>query len=236
MSKKDKRTKEPEIENYYDLKTEKIDELVAILKDEDYASEVEVDFGMNTNMGVNDKKNLTRSGKEKKFDPYKTDFLGKVPVWLRALFVKFWFAGAVCFFIMWGIGLNDLDAIVLVGVVLGIVEDILVNPLFKFMESDKHEFDAYIMFPFPFKAIWTFFANLLYYLIVVMFVNYGYFLVNEIANLVNGTQGLYYVGVEPILFGVFTFIVDMVFIGIKDGIVALVRHLKNRKKESAVNV
>lgn len=236
MAKKDKKIKETTIENYYDLKVDKMDELVAALKDEEHVFEDEVDFGMNSNMGVNDPKNLKRSGKEKQFDPYKTDFLGKVPVWIKALFVKFWFAGMVCFFIMWGIGLTDLDAILLVGIVMGVVVDILVNPLFRYMETDKHEYNIYIMFPFPFKAIWTFFANIFYYLLIVIAVNYCYFGLNQLINIIKSTQDQYYVGVEPLLFGAFCVLVDMIFIGIKDAVVALVRRTKNNKKENAINV
>lgn len=236
MSKKKKKVQETTIEDYYDLKVDKVDELVAALKDEADLSDGEVNYGMNTNMGVYDPKNVKASGKEKQFDPYKTDFLAKVPTWIKAFFIKFWFSGMVCFFFMFGIGLQDLDAILLIGIVLGLVVDVLVNPLLRFMESDRHEYNAYMMFPFPFKAIWTFFANIFYYFFIAVGVNYCYFAVNEIVNLIKGTQDLYYLGVEPLMFGAFTVLVDMIFIGIKDGVVALVRHLKKRKKEDALNV
>lgn len=235
MSRKKKKSPETTIENYYDLRMDKIDELVAALKDEDAGGTTEVNYEMNANMGVDDPKNVTRSGKQKKFDPYKTDFLGKIPKWIKALFIKFWFAGAVCYFIMWGIGLRDEDAVLLMGIVTGIIVDILVNPLFRYMETKPKEYNAYMMFPFPFKQFWTFFTNILYYIIVLIFVNLCYLGVNELANLVNSTHSLYYVGVEPLLFGVFTVIVDMAFIGIKDGIVALVRHLRKKKKEGVAN-
>lgn len=234
MAKK-KKEKESTIENYYDLKVDKMDELVAALKSGDDFSDEEIDYGMNTNMGVYDPKNVKSSGKQKQFDPYKTDFLSKVPTWLKALFVKFWFAGMVCFFFMFGIGMQDIDAVLLIGIVLGLVVDILVNPLFRFMETDRHEYNVYIMFPFPFKAIWTFFANIFYYCIIAIGVNYCYFGVNEIMNAIKGTQELYYLGVEPVSFGLFTVAIDMIFIGIKDGVVALVRHTK-KEKENVLNV
>ena len=227
MSKKNKKKiKETTIEDYYDLKVDKVDELVAALKGEDVPEDEEVNYSMNYNMGVDDPKNYTRSGKEKKFDPYRTDFLSKVPVWVRALFVKFWFAGMVCWFFMFGIGQSGMDAVFILGLALGVVVDVLVNPLLFFMETEKREFHAYMMFPFPFKAIWTFFANIFYYLIVVYGVSLFYNIVNQ----------LFFVAVEPMIFGVFAFIVDMIFIGIKDGIVAIVRHVRNRNKEKALNV
>ena len=167
MSKKKKKFQESTIENYYDLKVDKVDELVSALKDDNPTFEDDVNYAMNASMGIYDPKNVKRSGKDKKFDPYKTDFLGRVPTWLKALFVKFWFAGAVCYFIMWGLHITDsLDRAVLVGFVLGVIVELFVNPIFRFMESDRKEFNPYMMFPFPFKAYWTFFTNIIYYILV----------------------------------------------------------------------
>ena len=240
MAKKDK-NKNPEttIENYYDLKVEKIDELVAALKDDGGNSFADdVNYAMNQSMGVYDPQNVKRNGKEKEFDPYKTDFLGRIPCWLKALFVKFWFAAAVCYFVTWGIkDITALDSLVLTGAVLGIIVDVMVNPAMRFMETDKREYNNYMMFPFPFKAFWTFFTNIIYYVIVV-FLAYSvfYFGINEFCNYISGTSEYTYLAVEPLFFGVATLIIDMIFIGIKDGVVALVRHLKNKKKERALNV
>lgn len=236
MAKKNKnKNKETAIEDYYELKVDKINELVAALTEEDPVFEDEVDFGMNANMGVNDPKNVKRSGKEKQFDPYKTDFLSKVPVWIKAMFVKWWFAGMVCWFFMFGIGQSGLDAVALIGLVLGIVVDILVNPIFRYMETDRKEYNAYMMFPFPFKAIWTFFANVCYYMVVMIGVNYCYLGINLLINEISSSLE-HFVAVEPLLFGILAFIVDMIFIGVKDGAVALVRHAKNKNKEKALNV
>lgn len=239
MSKKKKPIKETTIENYYDLKVDKVDELVAALKDETpETAENDLTMFISDCTGEDDPKNYTRSGKKKEFDPYKTDFLGKIPVWVKALFVKWWFAGVVCYFVMFGIGQfmngDPLDALFLTGVVMGLVVEILVNPLFRFMERDAREYDPYIMFPFPFKAYWTFFTNILYYIVVVFVMYFGFYLgLNELINLIKGTESVIAVGVEPLLFGTFCVISDMIFIGIKDLIVHLV---KKRAKEKAANV
>ena len=39
---------------------------------------------------------------------------------------------------------------------------------------------------------------------------------------------------EPLLFGVFAVAVDMIFIGVKDGIVYLVKKLKNKERTADV--
>ena len=171
MAKK-KKIQETTIENFYDLRVDKVDELVAALKGEDTSQYGEVSMDIADCTGVEDAKNYTRGGKRRQFDPYKTDLLSRVPSWLKALFVKFWFAGAVCYFILWGLGISDtLDSVVLTGAVMGIIVDVLVNPLFRYMETDKREYNAYMMFPFPFKAFWTFFTNILYYVFVILCVN-----------------------------------------------------------------
>lgn len=236
MAKKKKQIQETTIENYYDLKVDKVDELVAALKDEGAKFDNEVSMDIADCTGAETPDTLTKSGKRKQFDPYKTDFLSRIPTWIKALFVKLWFAGMVCYFILGGIqGLQDLDGIIIVGLVLGLVVDILVNPLFRYMETDRKEYDVYMMFPFPFRAFWTFFANMLYYVLIVVCVNFCYFGLNELINLINSTNGVYYVGVDPLLFGLFAFVADMAFIGIKDLIVYLVKKSR-QKKEAEANV
>ncbi|MCH5148866.1 MAG: hypothetical protein J1G05_05865 [Clostridiales bacterium] len=235
MAKKEHKFKESTIENYYDLKVDKIDELVAALKDETTKFDDEINYDINANTGVYDPKNVKSNGKEKQFDPYKIDKLSRVPTWLKACFVKWWFAGVVCYFIMWGLAISDgLDRVVLCGLVLGLIVDILVNPLFKYMESDRREYDNYMMFPFPFRAFWTFFTNLIYYVFVMYFVTLSYGGINELINLIFNTNQHVYVGVEPLLFGLLAVVVDMAFIGIKDLIVFIVK--KSKKKEADANV
>jgi hypothetical protein len=226
MSKKKKQSKETTISNYYDLKTKEVDELVAALKD-----------GNSNSTSLNDSQAITtdiqeitgeevkgKSKKAKNFDPYKRDFLSAVPVPIKAIFIKWWFSGCVCYFFMMGLGINmdSLDLLAINGVVLGLVNELLVNPLFRFLESDKKEYNWYMMFPFSFKAYWTFLTNILYYALVVVGVGYLYYYINT--TIVS-------TGVEPLLFGTFCVIVDMAFIGIKDAIVLLVRKLKKKKRE-----
>lgn len=241
MAKKKKQNKETSIENYYDLKVEEMDELVAALKGETAADS---DEGLSFKIsdctgetpiteGVSEKK--AKKAREKEFDPYTVDKLSKVPTWLKAVFIKFWFAGCVCYFIMMGLNLMGLDATVIIGLVLGLVVDILVNPCFRLMQSDRKEYDNYMMFPFPFKAYWTLIANMVYYIILLIGVNYCYYGLNLLFNNIWGTTDELYVAVEPLLMGLLVLIFDMAFIGIKDLIVYLVRrHRKNKEEEQSV--
>lgn len=238
MSKKKKQNKETTIEDFYDLKTEEMDELVAALKgtssqddEEDvsaFAKEpkpVSLDIQECTGEEV--------KGKKKQFDPYSVDKFSRIPTPVKALFVKWWFAGLVCYFIVMGLGsfgtnMNTLDLLVLSGVVLGLVVDCFVNPILRMVQSDRKEMHAYIMFPFPFKAYWTFFTNMIYYVGVMVVVNYCYAGLNLLVQMGNSAA---YVGLEPLLFGTFAVIADMIFIGIKDLIVYLVKRGKSKNKE-----
>lgn len=230
MAKKKKQDKETTIENYYDLKTKEVDDLVSALKGETDAQQSEP---VTTNIEeiTGEKINAKPGSKKAEFDPYKTDKLAKIPVWVKALFIKFWFAGAVCFFVNMGLGTvisDPLDLLAIDGVVLGILTDVLVNPIFRFLESSEKEYNNYMMFPFPLKKFWTLFTNIVYYVAIMLGVLGLYYVMNEF-----GGMGVY---VEPLLFGVFAVIIDMAFIGIKDLIVYLVKRAKRNKQEDLTDV
>lgn len=235
MAKKKKQHKETTIENFYDLKTAEMDELVAALKGDSVEEDSEP---LTTNIAeiTGEEQRAKPGSKQAEFDPYKRDKLSALPAWLKAIFIKWWFAGAVCFFFIWGIGLDSLDSVWVSGLVLGLVTDMFVNPIFRYIESDKKEYNSYMMFPFPFKQFWTFFANAIYY-VVVMFGVFGcYFGINAWVNSLSGTTLKNYLGVEPLLYGTFAVIVDMIFIGIKDLIVFLVKKGRNKKEEEIADV
>lgn len=234
MSKKKKKSPETTIEDYYDLKVDKVDELVAALKDGESAGNVPITTDISEITGEEVK---GRSEKARNFDPYRRDKLAAIPTWLKAIFIKWWFLGLICFLVNMGLGLyiaNDLDLLVVTGVIAGIITDVFVNPIFRFFESDRHEYNAYMMFPFPFKAFWTFFTNIIYYVAVMMLVGFSYTGINYVLRLINENWYLY---TEPLLFGIISVAIDMAFIGVKDLIVYLVKKfLRKGKMEAEENV
>lgn len=237
MSKKYKKGKQPPkettIENFYDLKTKEMDELVAALKGETPEDAPVPTANIAEITGETQEGNKKKSGKAE-FDPYKRDKFSRIfPFWLKALFIKFWFFGLVCYFVLMGLGIyitNNLDLFVVCGLVTGVVVDCFVNPIFRMMESDRKEYNYFMMFPFPFKKIWTFFANLVYYLVVMALVALFYELIFGVLNIST------FIGVEPLGFGLACLIVDMALIGIKDLIVFLVKRAvkKSREKKAAL--
>ena len=119
---------------------------------------------------------------------------------------------------------------VVCGLVTGVIVDCLVNPIFRMMESDRKEYNYFMMFPFPFKKIWTFFATLIYYLGVMILLSWFYELILGVLKVSD------FGGVEPLGFGLACLIVDMALIGIKDLIVFLVKRAvkKSREKKAAL--
>lgn len=237
--KKKEQFKETTIENYYDLKVDKVDELVEALKsspkqnaDADSKPQEPVPTSIAECTGTDTPDTRTRRGKAKHFNPYKIDLLSRVPVWIKAVFLKFWFAGAVCYFVMFGLSLYVAadDLFLVGGLILGLLTDFIVNPIFRMLESDAKEYNNYMMFPFPVKVYWTFLTNLIYYVVVMFTVSYMYTGLNMLINAISGSPGhTIAVGVEPLLYGVFSVVADMAFIGIKDLIVYLVKRSKQKK-------
>jgi len=164
---------------------------------------------------------------------YKSGKLQKIPAWLKVIVVKFWFAGAICFFFLWGLGIviqEQWSLILVLGFGGGVVADLLTNNFLRFLESSDHEFYPYMMFTE--KKFYTLFANIVYGIICTLCVVEIYELINTI--LVNLNPSKYIVdgvttvplGVGPILYGVFYTTVDLAFVGIKD----LIKKLFFKKK------
>ena len=47
-------------------------------------------------------KGTARKVSDEEINKYRSSKLGSLPVWVKALFIKFWFAGAACFFFLSG--------------------------------------------------------------------------------------------------------------------------------------
>ena len=155
--------------------------------------------------------------------------LDRIPAWLKAVFMKFWFNGAVCYFILWGLGLfitNFENMIIILALVLGMVTDILVNNAFRFFAVVEGANDKWMMFPK--KKYINLIFNIIYSFAVLLIVVWFYNTLNGVINVIAGTENQVYVGVEPVLFGLFYVIFDLCFIGMKNLCISIVRDAKNK--------
>ena len=158
---------------------------------------------------------------------YRSSVLDRLPAWLKAVFMKFWFNGAVCYFIYWGLGLfvASLENMILIlALVLGMVTDILVNNAFRFFATTPGSNDKWMMFPK--KKLANLFFNVAYAFVVLISVVWLYNSINGMLNAARGTVGEVYLGVEPIMFGLFYVLIDLMFIGIKNLTASIVRDAK----------
>lgn len=185
----------PEVEKqseYYRLKTQAVDDLVTA--NEDNSPEVS----------------------EEELRAYRSGPKMQVADWVKLVLIKAWFAGAVCFFFIWGLGGllgSELDILFVTGLALGVVTDLMTNPVLRFFEKTKGENDRWMMVTR--KSHSGLFLNVGYGY-VVLFLVYGlYNVINLAANRIAGTTDRVFLGVEPILFGVFCLGFDLLLIQAK---------------------
>lgn len=189
---------EAPLKDYYDLKTDAVDRLI-------------------------NAKNAPPVS-EKEIQKYKGGWKRTIPTWVKIIFVKFWFGGAICYFFIWGLGiyLQNLDLLVSLAIGLGACTDLLVNNLLKFLEPEKGDYDKWMMVTV--RKFWSIFLNVLYAAVLLFFIVQTYEVVNR---LITGTtpESAEYVAVpvEPLLFGLLYMGFDMLFIFIKNMVIKAFR-------------
>ena len=161
----------------------------------------------------------------------KYRFGGKfhIPEPVKILFLKAWFAGAVCYFILWGLGTyiySLIDMLFVLGVVMGMVTDLLTNNVIRFIEKVPGANDKWLMFPK--KGMASFFMNIVYALVLLVCVYTLYSAINYGYSTATGNMDVVLLGVEPVLFGIFCMGFDMLFIGIKRTIGKILADAKNK--------
>ena len=204
MGKKRKnRMQKSEIEGqseYYRLKTQAVDDL------------------------VNASEENSPPVSEAELRAYRSGPRMKVADWVKMLFIKFWFAGAVCFFFIWGLGgflTNEPDLLAVTGMALGVVTDLMTNPALRFFEKTKGENARWMMVTR--KTYSGLFLNILYGYVVLFLVYTLYNVINLAAVRITGVADRVVLGVEPVFFGLFCLGFDLLLIQVKHAIVRIVR-------------
>jgi hypothetical protein len=155
-----------------------------------------------------------------------------LPNWLKMIAIKAWFAGAVCFFILWGLGtyIGGLDMLVATGIAMGMVTDLLTNNVLRFVEDTPGANNGWMLIP-P-KGVRSFVLNILYGCVIMACVFMLYNAINYALIAITGQQGTIYLGVEPLLFGVMCMGVDLLFIGSKRLLVRIFRDAAATARDS----
>ena len=195
-------------------------------EEEDYSLKVEAVETLTKAINEGTIKEIPEEQKKAEQQSYKVDKLAKIPSWIKVIFVKFWVAGAICFFFMWGLGMyikNSLDMYVVVSLAFAFINDLFVNSAFLYFESDKKEYHKWLLVPVPAKKIWTIFANIPIGFLEAFLINQLYALTNKIVVTVgNLDPNTIPVTMEPLLFGLFYVIVNLFLLLIKNTIVNIV--------------
>ncbi|MBQ8967416.1 hypothetical protein [Ruminococcus sp.] len=150
----------------------------------------------------------------------------RIPAWLKITFVKFWFAGAVCYFFLWGLGLyvHGLDLLAVLAIGLGVVTDLMVNKILRSFEPTERAYDKWQMVTV--RQYWSIFINVIYSAVVLFCVFQTYYVINRLFGVNAGadpSQAEAMLGVEPVLFGILYLAFDMLLIKIKNTFINILR-------------
>ena len=176
-----------------------------------------------------DKKDYSQQTLKDPAKAYRSGFLDRIPSSVKSFFIKFWFFGAICYFIFWGLGIfvpNLEDMIIILSISLGLVTDILVNNILRFIETVPGENRKWMMFPQ--KRYWTLFANIIYSFVIIFCVSWTFNNINAVINIISGTEKIAYWQVEPIAFGLMCIGYDLAFIGLKRLVISIINDAKDR--------
>lgn len=195
MSKKKKKSpsSQPQHEerNYYHLNTRAVDELVT----------------------ANEENSPPVSAKELR--KYQSGPRIKMADWVKAILLKCWAGGMVCYFFIWGLStltMNQWDQLLILGIVLGLVTNLIVNNIFRFIAAGPGLYDRWMMFPgksIAFLPLDILYALLLMYCTMQTYNGINVFFAG------GGESAGPVLAVEPILFGVFLTLWDLLFLGVK---------------------
>lgn len=136
----------------------------------------------------------------------------RLPEPLKALMIKFWFYGAVCFFVFMGLGMylgNQWDLFFVAAIVMGMVNDLLINHFLRFTEKLPGGNQRWMMVTK--RGMTGFILNLAYAFLLLFLVITAYGMVNGLLSSVSRGQRV--LGVEPLGFGLAAMGADMLCIG-----------------------
>ena len=150
---------------------------------------------------------------------------------VKAALIKWWFAGAVCFFFFWGLGImipSLENQMIVLGIGLGLVTDLLVNNIFRYYAKTPGANDRWIMVRR--KGVAGMGLNLMYAFVLLGLVVITYDIINRIAVGMTGAASTVPVGVEPILFGLLTMGWDLLLLQGREWIRRIVDDAKKQAR------
>ena len=176
---------------------------------------------------VNANKENTPSYSEEELKKYRSKSRLNINPVFKALFIKFWFSGVVCYFFIWGLGMyipSNLDLYFVTAIGMGFVKDILENNLYRFVANPEGSNDRWMMFPK--KSYISLVFNVLYAILVTGCVYFTYQGINFVGTSGNNDRVVF--GVEPIFFGIFYMAFEMLFLWMKHMAMRIIADAKKK--------
>ena len=139
----------------------------------------------------------------------------KLSDWVKAILIKLWMAGVICYFFVWGIStiaMNPWDHLLVIGIALGLATNLLTNNIYRFIAKTPGKYDRWMMFPG--RKLYFLPLDAVYGIVLTACTIMTYNGINLLAA-GGAEQSGAAVGVEPILFGVFVTLWDLLFLGCK---------------------
>lgn len=134
---------------------------------------------------------------------------------VKAILIKLWIAGMICYFFIWGIStiaLNPWDQLLVIGIALGVATNLMTNNIYRFIAKTPGAYDRWMMFPG--KKIYFLPLDVVYAILLTACTIMTYNGINLLAA-GGAEQAGSVLGVEPILFGIFVTAWDLLFLGCK---------------------
>ena len=176
---------------------------------------------------VNANKENTPSYSEEELKKYRSKSRLNINPVFKALFIKFWFSGVVCYFFIWGLGMyipSNLDLYFVTAIGMGFVKDILENNLYRFVANPEGSNDRWMMFPK--KSYMSLVFNVLYAILVTGCVYFTYQGINFVGTSGNNDRVVF--GVEPIFFGIFYMGFELLVLWMKHMAVRIIADAKKK--------
>ena len=154
---------------------------------------------------------------EKELRKYRSGPKIHLKDWVKAVLIKWWFAGVVCFFFYWGRGMlvpNMENLLLILGVGLGLVTNLLTNNVIRFWAKVPGGNDRWMMVTK--RGAPGLLLDVLYGLLVLGCVVVSYQALNRLLiSLTGAAEDTVPLGVEPIGFGLLAAGWDFLMIGMK---------------------
>ena len=154
---------------------------------------------------------------------YKLSRFQRIPFWVKAVLVKYWSFGMIYYFIVAGLGLylinfDPIFSFLIMGVTMGLVNDIIINNILSVMDDDREQSHWYWIFHS--KKAYSLFINIFYG--ILWGVLSGILAAFLSSIIPNNTIGLFQ---EPLSFALVGSLVEAVFISIKNILVFRKKHI-----------